>query len=102
MRINILSHTKAALNDAPNIPPEERGEVLTSVARCVLAELTGEVPDYVTRSADEEFVVELELEKAAADRLDLSLYYMRILALYTACYYSDGYLELRSSFHLEL
>ena len=102
MRINVLSHTKAALNDAPNILDEELAETLASVARCVIAELTAEVPDYVTRSEDEEFIVELEIEKAAADQVDLSLYYMRVLGLYTACYYSDGYLNLRAGFHLEL
>ena len=102
MRINVLSHTKSVLNDAPNIPEEERAETLASVARCVMAELADEVPDYVTPSKDEPFVVELETEKAAADRVDICLYSMRVLGLYTACYYSDGYLGLRASFHLEL
>lgn len=102
MRINVLSHTKAVLNDAPNIQEEDRAAAVTSVARCVLAELAAEVPQYVTRSEDGEFVVELELQKAAADSVDLSLYYMRILGLYAAAYCSDGYLGLCDSFHLEL
>ena len=102
MRINVLSHTKAALSDTPNIPEEDRAETVASVARCVMAELTAEVPDYVTRSEDESFVVELETEKAAADHVDICLHYMRVLGLYTACYYSDGYLGLKDSFHLDI
>ena len=102
MRINVLSHTKAALNDAPNILDEERAETMASVARCILADLTAEVPDYVTRSEEEAFVVELETEKAAAVQLDICMYYMRILGLYTAAYYSDGYLGLSQSFDLQM
>ena len=102
MRINVLSHTKAALSGTPNIAEEERAETTVSVARCIMAELTAEVPDYVTRSEEEAFVVELETEKAAADHVDICLHYMRVLGLYTACYYSDGYLGLSQSFDLQM
>ena len=102
MRINILSHTKAALNEAPSILEEERAETMASVARCILADLAAEVPDYVSRSSDEEFVVELETEKAAADHVDVCMHYMRVLGLYTAAYYSDGYLGLSQSFDLQM
>lgn len=101
MRINVLSHTKAALNGAPSIAVEDRAETAASVAKCVLAELNAQVPDYVTPS-EEAFVVELETEKAAAAQVDICLHYMRILGVYTAAYYSDGYLELCTGFHLDL
>lgn len=102
MRINVLSHTKAALSDTPNVQGEGREEKLTAVARWILADLTAEFPNYVTRSEREEFVVELETEKASADRVDICLQYMRVLGLYTAAYYSDGYLGLTQSFDLQL
>ena len=102
MRINVLSHTKAALNDSPNVAEEERAEKTAAVARWILADLTAEVPDYITRSEDEEFVVELEMEKAAADHVDICLHYMRVLGLYTAAYYSDGFLGLSQSFDLQM
>ena len=102
MRINVLSHTKAALNESANIEPEEKAEKLAQVARQILADLAAEVPDYVTRDENEEFVVELELEKAAADGVDICLHYMRVLALYTACFWSDGFLGLSQSFDLGL
>ena len=47
-------------------------------------------------------MVELETEKAAADEVDINLQYMRILGLYTAAYWSDGFLGLTQSFSLEL
>ena len=102
MRINILSHTKLALNDTPNIAEEDREKKLAITARWVLADLTEGFPDYVTRSESEEFVVELETEKAAAGGVDICLQYMRILGLYAAAYYSDGFLGLTQSFNLEL
>lgn len=102
MRINVLSHTKAALNGAPSIAEEDRAETAVSVARCILAELAAEVPDYVTASEDEAFVVELETERASADQVDICLHYMRILGVYTSAYYSDGFLELCTGFHLDL
>ena len=102
MRVNILSHTKAALNGAPSISNEDRAETMVSVARCILADLIAEVPDYVTRSEDEEYVVELEMKKAAADQVDICLHYMRVLGLYTAAYYSDGFLGLSQSFDLQM
>lgn len=102
MRINVLSHTKAALNDTPNILAEEKAQTMSMVARCILADLAAEFPGYVTPSEDEAFVAELELEKAAADQVDIRLHYMRILGLYTAAYYSDGYLGLTQSFDLQM
>ena len=102
MRINVLSHTKLALNGTPNIAEEDREKKLSITARWVLADLTEGFPDYVTRSESEEFVVELETEKAAANGLDICLQYMRILGLYTSAYCSDGFLGLTQSFNLEL
>ena len=55
-----------------------------------------------TLSPDEEFVVELETEKAAAGGVNICLQYMRILGLYTAAFWSDGFLGLTQSFNLEL
>lgn len=101
MRINVLSHAKAALHGTSNISEEERAETTAAVARWILADLAAEVPDYVTRS-EEEFVVELETEKAAQDQVDICMQYMRILGLYTAAYYSDGFLGLSQSFDLRL
>ena len=46
--------------------------------------------------------MELETEKAAADGVDICLQYMRMLGLYTAAYWSDGFLGLTQSFNLEL
>ena len=102
MRINVLSHTKAALSGTANIPEEDREKKLAVTARWILADLTAGFPDYVTRSEDGEFMVELETEKAAADEVDINLQYMRILGLYTAAYWSDGFLGLTQSFSLEL
>ena len=102
MRVNVLSHTKAALIDSPNIQEVDRAETLTAVARWILADLTAEVPEYITRSEDEEFVLELETEKAAADRVDICMHYMRTLGLYTAAYYSDGFLGLTQNFNLQM
>ena len=102
MRINVLSHTKAALSGTANIAEENREEKLAITARWILADLTAGFPDYVTPSGDEEFVVELETEKAAAGGVDICLQYMRILGLYTAAFWSDGFLGLTQSFNLEL
>ena len=102
MRINVLSHVKAALNGTTNIAEEDREKKLAITARWILADLTAGFPDYVTPSPEEEFVVELETEKASADRVDINLQYMRILGLYTAAYWSDGFLGLTQSFNLEL
>ena len=102
MRINVLSHTKLALSGTPNIAEEDREKKLAITARWILADLTEGFPDYVTRSEDGEFVVELETEKAAAGGVDICLQYMRILGLYAAAYCSDGFLGLTQSFNLEL
>jgi|GEM_PF-6542781 len=101
MRINLLSHTKAALDGAPSIAPEDRAETVDNVARQILADLLAEAADYVTRT-EEPLVVELETEKAAAEGVDLSTRYMRILGLYAAAYFSDGYLSLVQSFDLPM
>ncbi len=102
MRINVFTHAKAALIGTPNISDEEREEKLAVVAKCILADLSREFADYVTLAEEEPFVVELELEKAAADQVDICLHYMRMLGLYTAAYFSDGYLGLTQSFNLEI
>ena len=102
MRINVLSHTKLALSGTPNIAEEDREKKLAITAKWILADLTGGFPEYVTPSGEEAFVVELETEKASADGVDINQQYMRILGLYTAAYWSDGFLGLTQSFNLEL